>query len=302
MPSRRCSGFTLVELLVVIAIIGILVALLLPAVQAAREAARRLSCVNNLSQVILAVGNYESAFRVYPPGTLNAKGPIVSEAKGYHHNWLTQVLPYLEEQNTFHYVDFSVGVYDPKNAEVRKVRIPVFECPSTPLPRSDDRAFSSYAGVHHDLDEAINTDNHGVFFLNSRLRYEDIRDGTSHTIFVGEKVADEQSDWGGLPGADRQSDLGWMSGTNATLRNTGLRPGVMRELRRRAQQGPPPTRPDATTKVVVGGFESYHPGGANFAFGDGHVSFVGDTIPLETLQQLAHRADGKLRSREHGDY
>lgn len=82
MRRSALRAFTLVELLVVIAIIGILVALLLPAVQAAREAARRISCVNNLTQLIMAVQNYQHAFRAYPPGTLNPTGPIVDQANG----------------------------------------------------------------------------------------------------------------------------------------------------------------------------------------------------------------------------
>ena len=98
MKYERRTAFTLVELLVVIAIIGILVALLLPAVQAAREAARRISCTNNLTQLILAVQNYEMSYRAYPPGTLEEKGPIVNEAKGYHHNWVSRLLPYIEKK------------------------------------------------------------------------------------------------------------------------------------------------------------------------------------------------------------
>src|SRR5512135_1769133 len=101
----RLRGFTLVELLVVIAIIGVLVALLLPAVQAAREAARRSSCVNNLTQLILAAQNYESSYRVYPPGTIDKSGPIANVAEGYHHNWLSQILPFIEERNTFQHID-----------------------------------------------------------------------------------------------------------------------------------------------------------------------------------------------------
>src|SRR5688500_665633 len=95
--SRRSSsrGFTLVELLVVIAIIGVLVALLLPAIQFAREAARRMQCANNLGQLILAVNHYEMAHGFYPPGTIDAKGPILNARAGYHHNWLVQSLPYL---------------------------------------------------------------------------------------------------------------------------------------------------------------------------------------------------------------
>src|SRR5512136_477151 len=101
MRYKKNRAFTLVELLVVIAIIGILIALLLPAVQAAREAARRSSCLNNLTQLGLAVQNYEMARRTYPPGTINETGPIVNQPTGYHMSWLVQILPYMEEGNVF---------------------------------------------------------------------------------------------------------------------------------------------------------------------------------------------------------
>jgi prepilin-type N-terminal cleavage/methylation domain-containing protein/prepilin-type processing-associated H-X9-DG protein len=284
-PLHR--AFTLVELLVVITIIGVLIALLLPAVQAAREAARRSSCLNNLTQLGLAVQNYEMAFRVYPPGTIDKSGPIVNQPKGYHHGWLEQILPYMEETNTYRHIDFSVGVYDPKNAEVRKVQVGVFRCPSDGS-YGVEPVSSSYAACHHDLEQPINTDNHGVFFLNSAIHYEDISDGCSHTLFIGEKLV------------DASQELGWMSGTRATLRNTGS------PLNATRQRQPPLPRPAAAAtdqpsesdQLVVGGFGSYHPGGANFAYGDGHVSFLSDNLDLALLQQLAHRADGKLLMRD----
>ena len=96
---NRPRAFTLVELLVVIAIIGVLVALLLPAVQAAREAARRAQCANNLVQLILATHNFEMAHGHYPTGTREKVGPIVNLPQGYHHNWLTEILPYIEQSN-----------------------------------------------------------------------------------------------------------------------------------------------------------------------------------------------------------
>ena len=287
MKTKHRNAFTLVELLVVIAIIGILVALLLPAVQAAREAARRLSCVNNLTQMALAVQNYEMAYRVYPLGTINETGPIVNEPKGYHHNWMAQLLPYMEEQNTYAHVDFAVGVYDEENAEVRKVNIPVFLCPSDPA-SSKDLGLSTYAGLHHDVEAPIDTDNQGVFFLNSAVRYKDISDGSSHTIFIGEKI----------PIANK--DLGWMSGTRWTLRNTGIRLNVDRQNAR----GRAPSAVDveqqtpAGNGLPVGGFGSYHPGGANFAFGDGHVQFMSENMSMEVLQQYGNRADGKLLVRD----
>src|SRR6267154_668446 len=111
MSARLRSGFTLVELLVVIAIIGVLVALLLPAIQACREAARRSQCVNNVVQVMIAIQNYESAHEALPSGVTNPQGPIRNEAVGMHHGWIIRLLPYIEERNLYRMVDFGKSVY-----------------------------------------------------------------------------------------------------------------------------------------------------------------------------------------------
>ena len=113
------QAFTLVELLVVIAIIGILIAMLLPAIQASREAANRNYCLNHLTQLSVGVHNYEMAHGVYPPGTIEKQGPIQNVPKGDHRNWIIHLLPYIEETNAYRHIDQSVGVYDPKNAPVR---------------------------------------------------------------------------------------------------------------------------------------------------------------------------------------
>jgi len=313
MNKPNLRGFTLVELLVVIAIIGILIALLLPAVQAAREAARRTQCCNNLAQLGLALLNYDAAHETLPPGVVNPEGPIRSVPQGYHMSWLVQLLPFIEEQVTFRYVDFSVGVYDKKNDPVGKTEINTFACPSDPgrrwgggrwAPPSDPDAASgegrwpsSYAGCHHDVEAPIDADNHGVFFLNSQIHSRDISDGATHTLFAGEKKIDED-------------DLGWMSGTRATLRNTGTpinsayttAIGMGGPLPFDAAQGQDEdVAPEAeaaeaeASGLFVGGFSSYHPGGANFLLGDGSVRFLSETIDIPTYEQLGHRADGKLR-------
>ncbi len=203
--KRRFTGFTLVELLVVIAIIGVLVALLLPAVQSAREAARRASCANNLTQMAIAIHNYEMAHGVYPPGTIDASGPIVNKPSGYHHSWIVQILPYIEEQVAYKLLDKNVSIYDPINAPVAAVMPRWLFCPSCAAPRGN---IPCYAGCHHDKEKPIDAKDHGVFFLNSNLRYDDLTDGSSYTLFIGEKLPDA---W----------DLHWLSGTKTALRNTG---------------------------------------------------------------------------------
>ena len=206
MRSANQRGFTLVELLVVIAIIGILIAMLLPAIQAARETARRSQCMNNLRQIILAVHGYESAHEAFPPGSVNAAGPVRNLPQGNHMSWLAYSLPYMEETAVYRSIDFAAGAYHPKNNAARQQVIDTFFCPSSP---ANFIPISTYAGCHHDREAPIDVDNNGVFFLNSQLRYDDLEDGAKHTLFVGEKLG------------DLQHDLGWMSGTPGTLRNTG---------------------------------------------------------------------------------
>ncbi len=203
--APRRTAFTLVELLVVIAIIGILVGLLLPAVQAAREAARRMSCSNNLMQIGVALHNYEMAHRKLPPGTMDAKGPIVHLPVGYHHNWIIQILPMLDERVAYNLVDPTQSVYSKSNFPVRSYGIQSLMCPSDPAAGGPN---SSYAGVHDSREVPIDVDNNGVLFLNSHIRFDDVTDGVSHTLFVGEKLVEP-------------TDLGWVSGTRATLRNMG---------------------------------------------------------------------------------
>lgn len=283
MKTAARQGFTLVELLVVIAIIAMLVALLLPGVQSAREAARRTQCTANLTKLGLALQNYETSFEVLPPGVVNPKGPIRSTPSGYHMSWLVQMLPYIDEDVTYRHIDLSAGVYDKKNEVVRQARIRTLLCPSDAAGRPPTGAggeavgASNYAGCHHDVEARIDQDNHGVLFLNSHINSNrDVTDGPSHTIYAGEKMIESP-------------DLGWMSGTRATLRNTGAPPrlGPAKEPTGDASAA---TDPD----LVVGGFSSWHPSGANCLLGDGTVRFISITIDSVVLQRMGHRADGKL--------
>jgi prepilin-type N-terminal cleavage/methylation domain-containing protein len=273
--NRR--GFTLVELLVVITIIGILIGMMLPAVMGAREAARRMSCLNNLFQIGVALNNYQSAHDMLPPGTMNKQGPIHNVPQGYQMSWIVPILPYLDENVVFQRIDLAVGAYDAKNATARDVQIPMLICPSADV-RLVGPPVSNYAGCHNDVEAPIDLNNHGVLFLNSHISRNDVTDGVSHTLYVGEKMADP-------------TDLGWMSGTRATLRNTGWPP---------LWGAPDPAAPNPAVKndLWVGGFGSEHPQVSNYLFGDGRTDSLSDTIDMQVFQQFGNRADGKLTGRD----
>ncbi|MCC9599583.1 DUF1559 domain-containing protein [Stieleria sp. JC731] len=270
------SAFTLVELLVVIAIIGILIGLLLPAVQAAREAARRMSCSNNMAQIALSCHHFEFSMDHLPPGVTDDEGPIRSEVGGGKHiGWMTQILPYIEQHVAFKKLDFDKSVYDPANAEVREHRIQYFLCPSNPheygLNLTPRVGTSHYAGCHNDRETQIDTDNHGIFYLNSDTRFSDITDGSTNTIMLGETLGDKDA-------------LGWVSGTRATLRNT--------DKFNLIESDPFDERSQPVTEV--GGFASHHAGGAQFALADGAVVFLSNRIDPQVYRYMGHRADDQL--------
>jgi prepilin-type N-terminal cleavage/methylation domain-containing protein/prepilin-type processing-associated H-X9-DG protein len=279
-PSRRARrAFTLVELLVVIAIIGVLVALLLPAVQAAREAARRVSCANNITQLGLAVHNFEFHYEHMPAGVINPEGPIRNEAEGIHVSWIVQILPYLEQQPLSRRFDSTAGAYAEKNAPVRAARISVLNCPSDGTPTNNEAgtiARSGYAGCHHDTEAPIDKDNHGLLYLNSKTRFAQIHDGSSMTLLLGEALSGPDS-------------LGWVSGTRATLRNTGAI-----EVPDPTLRASPPTAEKKPSATYVGGFGSYHPGGINAGFADGSTRFISQNTAIDVLKQLGNRADGEI--------
>lgn len=279
MKIKTSRGFTLVELLVAILVIGMLIATVLPAVQQARESARRAQCVDRLVQLITAVNKFELANRHFPSGTENPSGPIRNEPAGQHYNWLAHCLPYLDQKNLFEQLDWKAGVYHERNAAVRPFTFSTLMCPTA----GRSNGFSHFAAVHHDVESPIAADNHGVFFLNSKLRRDDIPDGAAFTLFLGEKLSDA-------------ADLGWLSGTRATLRNTerlqprGPKPPIENRVRDEL--------PSDTDPLHVGGFESLHPTVVNLAYGDGNVRAVRTDIPIDILQKLGHRADGVQSSSE----
>lgn len=204
---RWRSGFTLVELLVVIAIIGILVSLLLPAVQAAREAARRMSCHNNLKQLGLAVHNFESARKSLPTGSESKPFPTAPTHPHNFYRWsvLAHLTPYLEQSNAYNAIDLETPLYPPtyqitpRNAIPASLVVPLFLCPSDQA-RSVSK-FQDSQGVTYDWGPTNYAGNagsgilggsgfdvDGVFFIRSQVRFADILDGTSNTALFSESL------------------------------------------------------------------------------------------------------------------
>ena len=193
-------GFTLVELLVVLAIIGVLVALLLPAVQAAREAARRSQCQNNLKQIGLAVAEYESTFGRLPPGGFYPVGALAPDSYSVH----ARILPYMEQANSYQLLNLSLAATS--QPQVVMQRIPNYLCPSevNDMPRNSNpiRYPTTYAynvGQWFVWDPNTGLSGNGVFAMNQCRRLTDVRDGTSHTIGFAEVEAFQPYLLGGTP-------------------------------------------------------------------------------------------------------
>ena len=208
--SSRRSAFTLVELLVVIAIIGILIGMLLPAVQQVREAARRISCANNMRQMALATLNYETSRKALPASWQPAKGVDFVATSGVSINgWSAQaqILPFLEQGNLESQIDFGLDyastppiVIDGETVAMPSARIPIYQCPTEP---NSTTRFDSASGeaIHHPLnyatnagdwfvwDPAGNRNGQGAFAVNKRLPISAISDGMSNTMLFGEVKA-----------------------------------------------------------------------------------------------------------------
>lgn len=312
---RRRIAFTLVELLVVIAIIGILVALLLPAVQAAREAARRMSCNNNLKQAGLAAHNYHDTYKSFPSGYLAdgvATTAMASMERGHGFAWGSLMLPFIEQQPLHDAIDFRLDCRDANNMAWGATQIESFRCPSDSGPGtfvvSDSTSsyvlgISNYVGLLGYGSVSMTPGNpagKGTFYRNSATRFRDIIDGTSNTIMIGERTQqhrfngatnfiDSQSTWyAAVPGVER---LAGMSGMMATM--TEAQPSlVLGHAGQPAMGGMMAMHrvPNTTNHIVH--FSSQHPGGIGFVACDGSVRFLSETIQYETFRRLGVREDG----------
>lgn len=283
---KQIRGFTLIELLVVIAIISILIALMLPAVQQAREAARRTQCRNNLMQLGLALHNYEMSFEMLPSGSVNPDGPIVNEASGYHMSWSVQILPMMEQTHVFDQVDFAGGVYSEANRQIRILALPSYLCPSdfgseVIAPELGSVISLSYAGVYSGQTGPIASDSDGLLYLNSSVVHRSIRDGASNTALIGEKIHPRYS-----------SDFGWMSGTSSTLRTMGI--PINKSWDAIAYFDREMEEPQSPGPSAPAGFSSMHTGGGQFLMGDGATRFISQNIDAKVYGYLGNREDLQL--------
>ncbi len=303
--SARFRGFTLIELLVVISIIGVLVALLLPAVQSARESARRAQCVNNLKQIGLALHIYEGAQRVLPPGyisTFDATGTDLGPGWG----WASMILPQFEQAALYSAVNFSSGVEAPGNSTARLVNVGGFLCPSdrvepswpavdrdllsgAPLRVICQIAPSNYVGMNGISEPG--PDGEGLFFRNSSVAFVDITDGLAETLGVGERSHFlGPATWtGSVTGALLYDDDGDSVGAAVIESGPGMVLGHSGE-----GAGPGANRSEPNQ------FYSLHAGrGVDFLFADGHVAFLKSTMNYKIYLALSTRAGGEVVP---GDY
>jgi len=311
--SAVSHGFTLVELLVVIAIIGILIALLLPAVQAAREAARRSQCTNNLKQLALAAHNYHDRLGSFPPGTLLKAFAVQPRRRGP--SLFIFLLNEMEQTGLRGQLDLD----DPLNNEaggpssLAAMVLPVLVCPSdlldpNPAEHSPGRwhGMTSYGGNggtggnHRFLctSDPMSTD--GMFCETgpyaspnpgqSTVRMADVRDGTSNTLFFGERShADRVFDaWADGAGEQPIGDYGWWH----TVGGLAIVDATMSTLAPLGYQADPSQPNFACQRTCA--FGSLHPGGANFALVDGSVRFLSETIKHGIYRALSTRAGGEV--------
>jgi prepilin-type N-terminal cleavage/methylation domain-containing protein/prepilin-type processing-associated H-X9-DG protein len=303
--SRPRLGFTLIELLVVIAIIGILIALLLPAVQKIREAAARIQCQNNLKQLGLALHNYHDANTRFPPGHLKINNVD-------QHGCITYILPYIEQDNLYRQYRFDLTWKDPLNNAVAATPLKTVTCPAAPGGRNTvDRAQTDYSAINIISNSADNYSDYG----NQAGRYNnsgvlptinltaaggniggshitDIVDGTSNTILMAECAGREQhwlnghidttftaGNWSG-PWANPNNEL-QVRGFNLATSTQGWP----------LNSATPPCAVNCTNAREV---YAFHTGGANSVFADGSVHFLKSTTDLRVLRSLITINGGEI--------
>lgn len=323
---RRRGAFTLVELLVVIAIIGILVALLLPAVQAAREAARRMQCGNNLKQLGLALHNYHDTYKRLPPGWCMSRGGA-APANGDNYaqwGWTTMVLPFIEQTSLHNSLNSNLihmeqAVADATIGPLMRQPVPAFRCPSDVAPRTNTGrqftqatnnlpvATSNYIGNHSSVGMfPTNAERFGIFTEDIGTGLADILDGTSNTIAIGERRWQYKATSGNICTALAAVVFG------VRHHGTAVAPGNPTEACDQVALGNPRLNYNYASSACMNnaaarrGFSSMHPGGALFGLADGSTQFISETIDADmgpdqaTLNNAVNSTWERLLARQDG--
>jgi prepilin-type N-terminal cleavage/methylation domain-containing protein/prepilin-type processing-associated H-X9-DG protein len=309
MRSRR--GFTLIELLVVIAIIAILIGLLLPAVQKVRDAAARAQCQNNMKQLGLALHNFHDSNGVFPASGWTMAGP--GNPAGKFVGWRPLTLPYIEQENLQKLYDFNVNWWEGTNPTAAAVPVKTYRCPSTPerevlsavaKPPRPAMTFVNPLGVTDyeaimgvqpgTINPHLGTafydggNRFSVMSRNSRTKMVTIRDGTSSTIMViecgGRPVVFRNRTQ--PPGLSNDQGIGWAD-SEGPFSLDGAAPDGSAEGCGLACNASMNKKNDNEPY-------SFHSGGANFLFADGHVQFLSDSVPLTTLAALCTMQAGEV--------
>ncbi|EAQ78603.1 DUF1559 domain-containing protein [Blastopirellula marina] len=325
------KAFTLVELLVVIAIIGVLIALLLPAVQQAREAARRMQCSNNLKQLGLAIHNYESTFKRFPAsiiiGSSGTFGGSNNGSWGVH----GRILNYLEQTNLMDLVDLNIAWDD--EPDISNVKIPVFSCPSDPgSDRSRDpgsgrpvlypTTYGFNMGTWFVYDPATKKGGDGMFYPNSHLTFAAATDGTSNTLLAAEVKAwtpytrntqppattipadvDDAEAAVAAASSEFKSETGHTEWPDGRVHHTGFTAAMSPNTYVLYNDGTNDYDADynsnqegktldPTYAIITS--RSWHPGVVQVARVDGSVSSVAETIDLATWRYMATRSGGEV--------
>lgn len=289
---RNRKGFTLIELLVVIAIIGVLVALLLPAVQQAREAARRSQCKNNLKQIGLALHNYHETHRTFPPGYVYRPGPMAENAAGF--GWGALILPMVDLAPLHAQFNWNAPVWDIANEPARTRHLPVFLCPSDPVSSGafvemgstpERYAMGCYVGNFGPPDlDATQEKRDGIFSRNSRTQASDVVDGLSNTLLIGERV-NGPFRTAGAHGVHVTYETTWCCAVREISDPTDDHGHMVL-----FQSGHVPNEPLSDDRDV----SAPHIGLAQFLLGDGSVRAISENINLGVYQSLSTRAGGEV--------
>jgi prepilin-type N-terminal cleavage/methylation domain-containing protein/prepilin-type processing-associated H-X9-DG protein len=304
LAPRPFRGFTLIELLVVIAIIAVLIGLLLPAVQAAREAARRAQCSNNLKQIGLGMHSYHGVHNTFPPGYVTAvvNDPVAPEI-GPGWGWGVMILNQLEQQPLYQGINFNLQITDPGSQTARTPILAVFLCPSNvgsgPVVASSltgtilttDVAAGQYVASAGQLEPGeFPGSNNGVFYRNSRNGLRDITDGSSATLMVGERsrnIAD--ATWVGAVPI-------WQLCTNPRWVVQECGPASTLVVSHTGTAATGSIYVPNSKSSMVDDYWSLHPGGCNFLFCDVSVRFIKESVNPSIFSYLSTRAGGEVVS------